>query len=485
MTIEELKEKLKNIQNLKCETQNLELKSAREGCPKKLYDTLSAFSNQDDGGVIVFGIDEKNDYEVCGVYDPQDLQKKVNEQCLQMSPVVRPLFTVLETDEKCVVSAEIPAIDVADRPCYYSGVGRIKGSYIRVGDSDEHMTEYEIYSFEAFRKKHQDDIRAVPRASFNVLNSEKLNAYMEKIKNGKPNLARLSETDIYELIGITRNGEITLSSTQLFGLYPQAFFPQLCITAVVVPGTEIGQLGARGERFTDNKRIEGTIPEMLDGAMDFIDRNMRNITIINPNTGKREDQRDYPVTAVREAVINALVHRDYSEYTESMPIQILMFSDRMEIRNPGGLYGRIGIEQLGKTQPDTRNPVLTSALEVLGITENRYSGIPVIRQTMREYGLPEPEFAVERGNFVVRFYNEVKQDKNVLIKNDDETEQLLIFCQTPRTRKEISEYLGLTSTTYAIQKYVMPLVDQGLIKLSIPDKLGSPKQLFSTAKDRV
>ena len=100
MTTEELIDLLKEIQKNKCETQNLELKSAEQGCPKRLYDTLSSFSNQDEGGVIVFGIDETQMYKEVGVYDPQDLQKKVNEQCLQMEPLVRPLLTVAEKDEK-------------------------------------------------------------------------------------------------------------------------------------------------------------------------------------------------------------------------------------------------------------------------------------------------------------------------------------------------------------------------------------------------
>ena len=141
MTNEELLEKLALIQQMKCETQTLELKSSEHGCPKHLYDSLSSFSNQDDGGIIVFGIDEKQDYREVGVYDAQDLQKKINEQCLQMEPVVRPLLTVALKDEKSFVAAEIPGVDLADRPCYYRGKGRLKGSYRRIGDSDEPMTE--------------------------------------------------------------------------------------------------------------------------------------------------------------------------------------------------------------------------------------------------------------------------------------------------------------------------------------------------------
>ena len=76
MTTEELYDKLKLIQKMKCKTQNLELKSAEQGYPKRLYDSLSSFSNQDDGGIIVFGIDEKQDYKEVGVYDAQDIQKK-------------------------------------------------------------------------------------------------------------------------------------------------------------------------------------------------------------------------------------------------------------------------------------------------------------------------------------------------------------------------------------------------------------------------
>ena len=477
MTVEELLEKLELIQKMKCETQTLELKSANIGCPKRLYDSLSSFSNQDEGGIIIFGVDETQDYKEVGVYNPQDIQKKINEQCRQMEPVVRPLLTVAEKEERFFVSAEIPGIDLTDRPCYYKGQGRIKGSYIRIGDSDEPMTEYEIYSYEAFRKKYQDDIREVYRATITSLNQELLNKYIELLKNGKPNLSGIKDEDIYELMSIKRNHKSTLSAVLLFSLYPQAYFPQLCITAIVVPGKEVGELGESGERFLDNKRIEGTIPQMLEEAIKFIRKNMRTKTIIHSDTGQREDRTDYPITAIREAIINALVHRDYSIHTEGMPIQIVMYEDRIEIRNPGGIYGRIRVDQLGKVQPDTRNPVLASALEVLGVTENRYSGIPTIRRELEKYQLQAPEFLDERGNFVVKFYKKVKLVEQEFESNE-EIDNLLLFCKTPRTRKEICDYLGLASVTYAIQTHITPLVEAGKIKLSIPDRPKSPKQLY-------
>lgn len=477
MTVEELMEKLELIQKIKCETSTLEIKSAEQGCPQRLYDTLSSFSNQDDGGIIIFGVDEKQGYKEVGVYDPQDIQKKINEQCLQMEPVVRPLLTVLEKKDKFFVSAEIPGADITDRPVFYQGKGRVKGSYTRVGDSDEPMTEYEVYSYEAYRKKYQDDIRAIDRVSFASLDQDLLERYIELLKKGKPRLVAISNDEIYELMSIKRDNRITLSAVMNFCPYPQAYFPQLCIIATVVPGTEVGTVGDQGERFTDNQRIEGNISDMLDGAMQFVNRNMRIKTIINPHTGKREDRPDYPITAVREAVLNALVHRDYSIHTEGMPIQLIMFENRMEIRNPGGIYGRIKIDQLGKVQPDTRNPVIASELEVLKVTENRYSGIPTIRRMMQEYDLRQPEFIDERGSFIVKLYKDVMEQTAVEMDRVDNRE-LLLFCKTPRTRKEISDYLGLNSVTYAIQTRIMPLVERGIIKMSIPEKPKSPKQLF-------
>ena len=477
MTSEELIEKLKYIQKYKCETSTLELKSAEKGCPTHLYDTLSSFSNQDDGGIIIFGIDEKQDFKEVGVYDSQDIQKKINEQCLQMQPIVRPLLTVIEKENKFFVSAEIPGADIYDRPVYYKGKGVVKGSYIRVGDSDEPMTEYEVYSYEAYRKKYQDDVRVVDRVTFASLDYNLLSNYIQLLKQGKPRLAAISDEDIYELMSIKRDNKITLSSVMNFSLYPQAYFPQLCIIATVVPGNEIGEVGDMGERFLDNQRIEGNIAEMLDGAIQFVNRNMRVKTIVDSETGKRKDRTDYPITAIREAILNALVHRDYSIHTEGMPIQIIMFENRIEIRNPGGIYGRIRIDQLGKVQPDTRNPIIALELEVLKITENRYSGIPTIRMAMREYNLPEPEFLDERGCFIVKLYKYKENEDNKMIESSEE-KNLIIFCKTPRTRNEICHYLGINSVSYVMKKYVMPLVERGILKMSIPDKPKSTKQLF-------
>lgn len=186
MLQQELIELVNRIHQFKAEVQNLEVKSAHIDCPKKLYDTLSSFSNQDGGGILIFGLDEKQNFATVGIYDLQDLQKKVTEQCNQMIPPVRAVFTAVEIDGKMVCSAEIPALDFCERPCYYSGIGRVKGSYIRVGDADQQMTDYEIYSFEAFRQHVHDDERCVERATFDFMDQRKISRYIERMKEEHP-----------------------------------------------------------------------------------------------------------------------------------------------------------------------------------------------------------------------------------------------------------------------------------------------------------
>lgn len=479
MQQEELVRIVHEIQKLKSESQNIELKSAHKGCPTKLFDTLSSFSNQDDGGIIIFGISESDNYEIVGVYDPQDLQKKVTEQCKQMQPAVRALFTVCEMDEKAIVSAEIPSVDISERPVFYKGVGRIKGSFIRVGDSDELMSEYEIYSYDAFRKRIRDDIRVVENAKLSLLNKDRLSEYLKSVKEQRRNLAdNVSDEEILELMGVTADNVPTLAGLMTFSRYPQTYFPQLCITAVAVPGTEMGTTGPDGERFIDNKRITGAIPEMLDEAVDFVRKNSRTKTIID-DSGHRIDKPEYPVKAVREAILNALVHRDYSIHTENVPVRIEMYRDRLDIISSGGLYGKITIDSLGRVRPETRNAALANMLELLHVTENRYSGIPTIRMECRNAGLPAPVFSVAHGEFKVEFKNNIFQNQQVSDRKNM-ADAIIEFCETPRSREELIGFTG-KSRYYTMSAIIKPLIDQGKLRLTIPEKPKTPKQKYVKA----
>ena len=452
MQTEALRNLVAKIKHLQCEMQTVELKAANKDCPTRLYDTLSSFANQDEGGVIVFGIDERKGFDVVGVYDAQDLQKKVTEQCNQMSPCVRALFTVCEIDDKVVVSAEIPGLDVAERPCFYRGTGRLKGAYIRVGDADEPMSEYEIYSYDAFRKRIRDDIREATGARRSFFDEEKLACFLQAVKKDRKNLAKhVSDEEILELMGVTVNGQPTLAGELCFSKYPQGAFPQLCITAVAVHSTII-----------DDK-------------------------------GKRADRDEYPLKAVREAILNALVHRDYSIHSENVPVRLEIYRNRMEIISSGGLYGKLTIDSLGKVRPDTRNSALANILELMQVTENRYSGIPTIYHELQKAQLPPPAFCIRHGEFVVTFKSKISQVYDApyatvsSVQEEQEQyngqraysieERLIEFCTVPRSRQEIIEFLGF-SRYYSMSKIVQPLIDDGKIALTLPDKPKSSKQRY-------
>ena len=479
MREEELVSLVRKVQKSQTEFQSVELKSAEGGFPKKIYDTLSSFSNQDDGGTILFGVSEEDVYEVVGVYDAENAQKKAMEACEQMEPNVRAAFTSTEVDGKIVLAAEIPPVEYWSRPVFYKGAGRLKGSYVRVGDADEPMSQYEIYSYEAFRRRIREDLRTVPECGMEMLDGKRIKECIEAAKKDREKLKKLPDEQIMELLGITVKGVPTFAAVLSFAIYPQGWFPQLCITAVSLPGTEMGEIDEAGARFLDNKRITGNIPDMLDDAVDFVRKNMRTRTIVGGN-GKRSDRDEYPVIAVREAILNALIHRDYSTLTENTPITIEMYRNRMDVVSKGGLYGGGSVSQLGKGRPETRNSALINILELLNVTENRYSGIPTMQREMEEADLPDPKFEIRRGEFRVTLSNS-RIELGEGIDKTDIRSAVVKFCSAPRSRDELTAFTG-KSRYYTMSSIVQPLIEQGRIKMTLPDKPKSSKQRYITVQ---
>ena len=406
MTEKEVIEAIQIMQKYQTETDRIEAKTAEVDYPKKCYDTISAFANKY-GGIIIFGINEHNNFIEQDVYDVNDLQKQITALCTNsMEPIIRPEFLCVTYNNKKLLAVKINETPQNEKPCYYKSAGMHKGSYIRIGDSDERMTEYEIYSLQSYKDGIQEDLRPIKRANIEDLDNEKINDYLEKIKKDKPNFSKFSDEKILKLSGIIENstGERypTLAGILMFGEYPQGYLPQLFVACVVIPGTKLGDVGEMGQRFDDNKRVEGTIDEMLDQTLTFIRRNIGTKVIID-NNGKRENVPEYPMKALRDAVANALIHRDYSISRESTYIYVQIYDDRIEIINPGDLYGNNRLENLGTDiMQEARNKNIVRLLEEKGdVIENRHTGVATMRREMSNMKLPEPEFLSLRGDFKV------------------------------------------------------------------------------------
>lgn len=448
------------MQKFQTETDRLEAKTAEVDFPKKCYDTISAFANKN-GGIIIFGINENNKFLEQDVYDINDLQKQITALCTNsMEPKLRPEFLPIIYNNKKLLAVKINEISQNKKPCYYKNAGMNKGSYIRIGDSDEQMTEYEIYSLQSYKDGIQEDLRPIKRATINDLDKEKLELYLKKIKNSKPNLSKFTDEKILKLSGIIENSTDniypTLSGLLMFGEYPQGYLPQLFIACVVVPGTKLGDVGELGQRFDDNKRVEGTIDEMLAQTLNFIRRNIGTMVVIDDN-GERKNIPEYPMKALKEAVANALIHRDYSISRESAYIYVQIYDDRIEIINPGDLYGNNRIENLGTdVMLEARNKNLVRLLEEKGnIIENRHTGIATMREEMKKLGLPEPEFYSLRGDFKVVFRKKILDNEQKWTEVDRKEQMSefekeiisLIKTNSKITQQEMCKITGAGRTT--------------------------------------
>ena len=486
MREEYIKNLIDNIKVAKAEDSNIEVKSAKGG-PPKIYDTLSSFSNQNMGGKILFGINESKNFLVEGVYDAKELIEDIISQCDEMEPAITPIISQYVYNDKTIVIAEIPGIDYMKRPVFRKAQGMVGGSYTRVGSYDRHMSQIEIYNYYAYKNRVKDDLRQVNNNNEKLIDKKLLNKYLIEVKKGKVNLSNnVSDEEILEITGIKKDGNWTITGLLIFSKYPQEIFPQFCITAVKIYRDSINNGYNNNERFEDNIKITGNIEEMLNTVIDFVKKNIRTKTIINDN-GKRVDELEYPIIAIREAILNALVHRDYSIHSEGIPISVIVYNNEIEIINPGSIYGNVDISQLGNTQINVRNEFLVDALETLKITENRYSGVPTMYKECERMNLYPPKFESAGGEFIVKF----RSDKKVLsgaekqlqeyrVKHNEENE-IIKFCEVPRTRQEIIDLIG-KNKYHTINVVVKKLLDSGDLILTIPEKPKSPFQRYVVNK---
>ena len=389
------------------ELENLEIKTAKGGTPKRLYEALSAFANRLGGGIVLFGLDEERGFEVVGVGNAQKLMEEVGHLATtDMEPVLRPRFEVDEIDGLPVVVAEIDEIPVAHKPCYFKQAGLPKGAYIRVGNTNRQMTDYEVFGYVSSRTQPTMDEEPVTAASVSDLDPSRLDAYLTALGLSRPRAIRgtSEETLCHQRVLAKVGGKLhpTLAGLLVFGKYPQEFLPQLRITFVQHYGTTEEEKGPQGERFLDNRSFEGSIVEMLQETERTLVAAMRKSSLIQDTL--RRDIHEYPLEALREAIANALAHRDYSPYVRGSYVQIRLFADRLEIQSPGGLFGNVTIDNI-ETDQSTRNSRLMRMLEDTRLVENRGSGIKAMVEAMRQANLEPPRFDDKRSSFQVMFRN--------------------------------------------------------------------------------
>lgn len=269
------------------------------------------------------------------------------------------------------------------------------------------MTEAEIALVMAARTQPVYDREVIDGTSMQDLDDEALRRTLRRVRTGFPKLAQSDDTTVLFRLGVTAgissDAPLTLAGLLVFGQFPQQFFPQLMVSVVVHSPDS-----SSGTRFLDNQTVRGPIPEMVETTLAVLRRNLAVRAVISEH-GSRVDEIEYPLEAVREAVVNALMHRDYSPVTRGTQVQIELFPDRLVVRSPGGLYGGVIVDELGEEGiSSSRNAVLSSLLADTYlpssnelVAENRSSGIPAMLAVARRRGLPRPSFRSSIASFVV------------------------------------------------------------------------------------
>jgi len=399
MNAQDALELIQAIHKGEFEDARLEVKRAQKGLPTHLYETISSFANQSEGGVIVLGVDEAHRFTLTGVENVQVVLTELTDLASKMEPPLSLDIQVIDIDHKSIITAEVPECDFQYRPCYYKPAGMQSGSFLRVGNQSRRMTPYEIYTFMVGRGQPVFDRELVKTAFLSDLDEKQIQTYLERIQKMRSNIwnrLRLGDKDItgqlldLDVLG-QENEEIypTLTGLLVFGTWPQKVYPSLMISFVRYFGIDSETRGPRGERFQDNAQFEGSLPEVVDQAVTRCIANMKQATLIEGILHRMIPE--YPEEALREALVNAIAHRDYSSYVLGSQVRIEMFADRLEIISPGGLFGPVSLTNL-ETAQSSRNQLLVRLLGEVGLVENRGSGIRAMVSAMREAHLEPPKF---------------------------------------------------------------------------------------------
>ncbi|MFN8075186.1 MAG: ATP-binding protein [Kineosporiaceae bacterium] len=393
---------------------SVEAKSAAGGLPRSVRETVSAFSN-DRGGLLLLGLDEQASFAVAPGMDAVSIRDALASLCSDaFEPPVRAEIDIHDFEGGQVVVATIPELDQARKPCYVKAKGMTGGSYTRGGDGDRLLTPYEIYLLHANRGQPRDDHEVVPEAGPEDLDPDAVARLLRRVRRREPAaFAAVDDETALIRLGVLRRGAprpgVTLAGLITLGQWPQQYLPQLCVTFIAVPGVHKDAIPEGAPRFTDNATIRGPLPQMIEDTVQVILRN--TMTAAHVHGVGREDVGEYPVEALREAVTNALAHRDYSQHAHGTQVQVELYSDRLVVRNPGGLFGTVTPDDLGQEGvSSSRNGYLIPLLSDVYlpgtdrvVADNRGSGIPDMLARLRRANLSLPTFDSRLSRFTVTF----------------------------------------------------------------------------------
>ena len=448
--------------------------------PKSWLKSVSAFANGI-GGSLFFGV--ADDKTIVGLNDPQLAADKITEIIREkISPVPEIVLNPFEEDGKQILVLKVRS--GRNTPYFYSADG-IKQAFVRVGNSSvpapDHILKELILkgsnqTFDSLTTAHK-----IEEYSFTLLEA----TYRERTH------LDFEKSDYLSFGLADQNGFLTHAGmllTDQHSVYNSRIF---CTRWNGLKKTSIF------DDAIDDKEFSGNLITLLQNAGDFIKNNSKIRFVKKDN--ERIDKPDYAQRAVTEALVNALIHRDY--IVMGKEIHIDMYDDRVEIQSPGGMFDGKAIQDrdIDTISSARRNPVIADLFHRMRYMERRGSGLrKILDSTAQLPGYADeykPQFLSTDTDFIVvlkniNYSNRLAFEANKASEQvsaqvgeqdgeqDDRQKLILEFCSIERTRQELQEYLGVASRRFFANSILKPLLESGKLKMTIPDKPTSRNQKY-------
>ena len=463
------KEKLK-------ESQTVEFKKSI-GQLSRAMETLCAFANTDLGSVY-FGIND--DGKTMGIEMNDSSFRKVQETVFNtFDPKIYPNIFEEEIDGKQVLVVELK--NAPDRPYFVKGK-----AYKRVGTSNTTLSKVEMERMMYERGNpdfHYD--RSSIESEMGDMNHERIRWFYRRAHEER-NLPLDDIPETKDKLNILTDGKPNVAGILAFGHDILKYFPTSFTRCAVFEGLD------KTGRMLDHLDIKTDLFSQIDQAENFVLRNIRKEAQVSNETGRRESRYEVPYRAIREAIANAVAHRDYRI---SSTVDVAIFDDRIEIWSPGDLPQGMTLEQLNKPHKSVlRNGTVAELLYLVRYIEKWGMGIKNMKDWMMLNGLPEPKYEMMGSNLVTTLIRQATQARRQQVGTMsvpswdqvgtklglswDQVKNVLSLCSEPVKLTIIIERFGWKHRTKFRDKFVNPLIESELLTMTIPDKPRSKSQEY-------
>ena len=373
------------------------------------------------------------------------------------------------------------------------------GSYKRVGDGDRHMSTFEVFMHRTNLVQSTEDRAPVASATLADLNPEAVDGYLRRLRaEGRAALDdRPSDTEALERMVVVAGEHPTLAGLLVFGRYPQRWFPQLTVTVAVFPTVDGSEVRG-GVRLLDNQTIDGPAPRIIARAVEAIGRNLSRRVLASGMGGQQA--WEIPEGVLREAITNAVMHRDYSAYSLGTQVRVEVFPDRVEVHNPGGIWGGQSVSDLLRGGSHSRNALLSNLLAdsefAAGqetVAENKGTGLRRMVGLMRNANLRDPVFMDRVTEFIVVLSrvsvlpatNKPRLPSGELPVGDVQSNAAAIMeamtgTVGPIRATDLVKVTGLTRRQ--VDRALATLIDDGFVEATAPPR--SKNRAYQTQLDR-